>query len=189
MEIGAFRGVREVVWSYLFDAKKAAGFKAPPAETFVYVWAPDPGDPRHWANGLACARIVGDALHDDATDRSFPIVDTPGAAAIVYDRGEPKYRILDNWFYDNDGTAVMYVDAEFAGTDKYDRLAPWRTEAVERNVEMIRKADEFMPVLAGDGDTTAVCAWLRSRPETPPGIIDACATLDEERKEGEKVND
>jgi hypothetical protein len=67
MKFGAFRGFRDAIWLYLFEAKKAAEFRAPPAETFVYVWAPYPSDPRHRFNRYPCARIIGNALHDAAT--------------------------------------------------------------------------------------------------------------------------
>ena len=169
--------------------QEGRGFRAPPAETFVYVWAPYPSDPRHRFNRYPCARIIGNALHDAATGATFPIVDA-GASAIVYAAGgQPVWRIVGTYFYNANGDAVMHVDAGFADTGRYGMIPPWRTEAVEKNAEVIRMADQFLPVLAGDGDTSAVCAWLRSRPETPPGVLNAVAALEEERAKQGVDND
>jgi hypothetical protein len=180
MKFGAFRGFRDAIWLYLFDLKQAAERRAPWPEVFVYVHAPDPRDPRHRFHTHACGRIIGNALHDAATGATFPIVDA-GPSAIVYARGQPAWRIIETFFYNANGDAVMHVDAGFADNAPFRMIPPWRTEEVEKNAEVIRMAERFMPVMAGDGDTTEAVIWLRSRPETPPGILDACAALDEER--------
>jgi hypothetical protein len=180
MKFGAFRGFRDAVWLYLFEAKKAAEFSAPPAETFVYVWAPYPSDPRHRFNRYPCARIIGNALHDAATEATFPIVHA-GASAIVYAAGgSTSLAHRRNLFLQRQRRRG---DARRCGIRRHRPV--WDDSAVahgsgRENAEVIRMADQFLPVLAGDGDTSAVCAWLRSRPETPPGVLNAVAALEEE---------